>query len=374
MKVLLLTTHLDIGGVAAYIINLAHCLKQEGVDVVVASGGGELESKLSEYGIRHFRLGIRTKSEFGISIWRSLPKLNRHILEEGYDLVHAQTRVAQVLACLSRKFTAVPYVSTCHGFFRSDRLGRKLFPCWGSNVIAISKSVREHLTKDFNISPDKVTMIYNGIDVDRYSRFRVGEKDEELAREVGIEKSVFVIGTVGRLSPVKGHNFLIEAFASAVSRQPAMRLLIIGEGPEKKSLAEQVRLSGLGDKVFFTGGKDKALESFFSIMDVFCLASVSEGLGFSLMEAMAAGRPCVASDIGGLSELIDNGENGLLVPARDPGALGGAILRLSGDENLRKRIAKKAREKALRDFSVRYSALSTVGVYKRVLKNLKVKR
>jgi glycosyltransferase involved in cell wall biosynthesis len=367
MKVLLLTTHLDIGGIAVYVINLARCLKQEGVDVVVASGGGELENRLAEDGIRHVRLGIRTKSEFGISVWRSLPKLNRHVLEEGYDLVHAQTRVAQVLACLSRKFTAVPYVSTCHGFFRSDRIGRRLFPCWGSNVIAISKSVREHLKKDFSMPPGKVTMIYNGIDVDRYSRFRIGEKDEDLARGFGIDKNVFVVGTVGRLSSVKGHNFLIEAFSAAVPRQPAMRLLIVGEGPEEKALGEQVRLSGLEDKVFFTSGKNKTLESFFSVMDVFCLASVSEGLGFSLMEAMASGRPCVASDIGGLSELIDNGEDGLLVPARDPEALSGAILRLAEDGDLRKRIAKKAREKALRDFSVRYSALSTIEVYKRVM-------
>jgi glycosyltransferase involved in cell wall biosynthesis len=369
MKILLLTTHLDIGGIAVYIINLAHCLKQEGVDVVVASGGGELENKLAEDGIRHVRLDIRTKSEFGISVWRSLPRLNRHVLEEGYDLVHAQTRVAQVLACLSRKFTGVPYVSTCHGFFRSGRLGRRLFPCWGSNVIAISESVRKHLTEDFRLSPGKVTMIYNGIDVDRYSRFRTDKRDEDLAREIGIEKDVFVVGTVGRLSPVKGHNFLIEAFSGALSRHPTMRLLIVGEGSEKKALGEQARLSGLEDKVFFTSGKDKTLESFFSIMDVFCLASVSEGLGFSLMEAMASGRPCVASDIGGLSELIENGENGLLVPSRDPEALGKAILRLAGDEDLRKRIAKKAREKALRDFPVRYSALSTMEVYKKVLRD-----
>ena len=371
MKILLLTTHLNTGGISTYMVNLARHLKSGGQDVTVVSGGGNLTEKLEQEGIAHVTLDIRTKSEFGIKVWKALPELKRIVAEGGYDLIHAQTRVAQVLAALVQRSVGVPFVSTCHGFFKSRRIGRRLFPCWGELVIAISRSVGSHLAEDFGVPEERIRMIYNGIELDKYRSSGTVTGKSVLKKTIGMEDEVFTVGTVGRLSPVKGHVYLIDAFREVTREHPQMQLLVVGEGPDEKMLKEKVRKAGIADKVFFAPGNDASLEEYFSVMDVFCLASTSEGLGFSLMEAMAAGRPCIASNVGGLAELIVNSEDGLLVPARDASALGGAIYNLFSDGNLRQRLSEKARDKAFKSFSIEDSVRKTLEVYEEAAKKRK---
>ncbi len=365
MKILLLTTHLNIGGVGVYTVNLARHLKKEGLDVTVASGGGELERVLSEDGVPHVALDIRTKVEFGVKVWKAVPALVKLIASGPFQLLHAQTRVAQVLGCLAGKITGVPLVSTCHGFFKHRRLSRRIFPCWGERVIAISKSVRGHLLEDFSVPPGRVTMIYNGIELERYVFLGPG-KDHGLMREIGLSTGATVAGAVGRLSSVKGFKYLISAFKDVVSRRPGIQLLLVGEGPEEDALHRQVRELGLENKVFFTPGGG-GMEKYLSLLDIFCLPSLHEGLGLSLMEAMAAARACIASNVGGLSELITSGVDGILVPPKDAEALSAAISRLAEDTRLRQELAKNARKKAAMSFSIEESVARTIEVYEQVL-------
>ena len=138
MKVLLITTHLNIGGISVYTINLARHLKKQGIDVTVLSGGGTMEYKLDRENIPHITLDIKTKAEFGIKMWKALPVVAKLVRNAKFDLIHAQTRVAHVLGRLTELKTGVPLVTTCHGFYQYRRLGRRLFPCWGRKVIAIS--------------------------------------------------------------------------------------------------------------------------------------------------------------------------------------------------------------------------------------------
>ena len=365
MKILLLTTHLNTGGIGVYTVNLARHLKKEGVDVAVASGGGDLETVLSGSGIRHIPMDIKTKSEFGIKVWKALPFLVDMIKTGGFQLVHAQTRVAQVLGRMSGRFTGVPFISTCHGFFKHRRLSRRLFPCWGKKTIAVSKSVRKHLLEDFHLAPGRVVMIYNGIDLERYLSGKAG-RDHGLARSMGMSEDATIVGAIGRLSSVKGFKYLIDAFKDAVSRNDDVRLLIVGEGPEKDALEKQVRLLKITDKVLFAP-RGVPLEKYLSILDIFCLPSVHEGLGMSLMEAMAAGKACIATDVGGLSELIQRGKDGILVPPKDPEALSAAILDLAADAGLRERLGENAREKAANNFSMEEACAKTIKVYEEVI-------
>ncbi len=367
MKVLLLTTHLDIGGVSVYTVNLARHLKKAGVDVTVASGGGTTESGLEQDNIPHVTVDIKTKFEFGIKVWKVLPLLIKLVKNGNFDLIHAQTRVAQVLGRLVELRTGVPFITTCHGFYKHLRLGRRLFPCWGNKVIAISESVRRHLVEDFHIPASKTALVYTGIELDRYLNLRPGSSESGLKKRIGISGNAFVVGSVGRYSSVKGFKYLIEAFKTASARRASMQLLIVGDGKEKDSLEEQARESGLSGDVFFASGNDASLEEYLSIIDVFCLPSLSEGLGLSLAEAMAAGRACVASNIEGPSELVSHESSGILVPPKDTGALSEAILRLAADEGLRKRLGEAAREKMRNNFSIKESAARTIEVYKEVV-------
>lgn len=365
MKILLLTTHLNRGGVAFYTVNLAKHLKKRGENVFVSSSGGEIENLLEEAGIPHIKLDIKTKSEFGPKAISSVPRLVRIIRDNGIELIHAQTRVAQVISEIASRITGVPYVTTCHGFFKYKRLSRRIFPCWGRRAVAISRAVENHLTEELSIPPENVRQVYTGIDLSPY-RYEDLTRDAELAETLGIDKDVFVVGSVGRLSSVKGYKYLVEAFKEVSNSIEKSRLLLVGSGPEEKALKEQIDKLNLNGKVIITSGEDAAIQKYLSIMDVFCLTSIHEGLGLSLMEAMASGKACIASDIGGLSELIKNEKDGLLVEPENSEKIAKAIVRLAKDEELRTELAGAAKKKSAA-FSIEDSAERTLSVYREVV-------
>ena len=361
MNILLLTTHLNKGGIAFYTVNLAKHLKAKGENVLVSSAGGDLEEVLEEYGVTHIKLDVKTKSEFGPKTIKATPKLITLVRDRGIDLIHAQTRVTQVMSEVASRVTGIPYVTTCHGFFNYKRLSRRIFPCWGKRVVAISKAVEDHLTEQLKVSSEIIRQVYNGIDLSPYKDENL-TKDRTLAEALGIGEDAFVVGSVGRLSSVKGYKYLIEAFNDFSENMQKGRLLLVGEGPEEKALKEQVEQLGLKDKVIITPG-EKQINKYLSLMDVFCLSSIHEGLGLSLIEAMAAGKACIASDIGGLSELIESEKDGLLVKPASSEELGKAILLLAEDENLRMRLSANARKKSTA-FSIEDSVERTLSVYR----------
>ena len=136
MNILFLTTHFNTGGITSYILTLGEALVKSGHKVWVASSGGNCVPRLESAGIRHVRINIRTKSEVSFKLWLSYGPLDRLIRKEGINIIHAQTRVTQVLGFFLSRARGVAMITTCHGFFR-PRWFRKLFPCWGVAVIAI---------------------------------------------------------------------------------------------------------------------------------------------------------------------------------------------------------------------------------------------
>lgn len=347
-------------------VNLARYLKKEGVDVTVASSGGNLTEILERDNVPHMALDIKTKFEFSIKVWKALPVLAQLVKDNGIQLVHAHTRVTQVLGELLEKITKVPFMSTGHGFFKYRRLSRRIFPCWGKKIIAISNSVRKHLIEDFHIDSDSITRIYTGIELKRY-QFMPEDKDYDCMMNLGMNKNAVTIGTIGRLSSVKGFKYLISAFKDVLMQNRNVQLLVVGEGPEEENLRRQILELGIKDKVFLVPGS-VFLERYLSLLDIFCLPSIHEGLGLSLMEAMAAGRACIASDVGGLPELIIHETDGILVPPKDSSALTSAILRLVNDSQFRNRLAVNAREKAMKSFSIEECVKQVIEVYREVIK------
>ena len=368
MKILLLTTHLNKGGIPYYTVNLARYAKRAGVDVTVLSSGGELEGLLKEEGIPHIKLDVKTKFEFGYKVWKALPKVTRILKDGSFDLMHAQTRVTQVISAVASGLTGVPYITTCHGFFSHKRFSRKIFPCWGVKTIAISDSVGKHLTDDLGVSAEKVERVYNGIDLSCYGREGF-KRDDGLAARLGLGEKDIVVGSIGRFSPVKGLKYLVEAFREVASKRKEAKLLLVGEGPERELLLERIREAGVYGKTVITPGGTPS-SGYFSIIDIFCMPSVNEGLGLSMIEAMAAGKPCIASDVGGLSELVADGKDGILVPSRSPKELAAAIVRLMDDAALRKELSENARRKA-GGFSIEDSVARTLEVYEKVLSGKK---
>ena len=365
MNILLVTTRLNIGGIGVYTLTLARALKKRGENVYVASSGGELAADLKEDGIEHINIPIDTSADIGLYTIPAYLILASLVRERAINVIHAQTRVAQVIASIVSGKTGVPFISTCHGFFK-EKLARKLFPCWGSRVLAISDAVREHLVNDFKVPKEIVRLVYNGIDVPKFDR-AFSDDDKNLIRsEYGLKDGP-VIGIIARLSDVKGHEYLIGAFSKVVSRFPDAQLLVVGDGPKDyaESLKKLAKVTGVGGRVIFHGScKDTSLP--LSVIDIFCMPSVQEGLGLSILEAMAAGRAVVASDVGGIYSLISHNNNGLLVAPKDANALAEAIMKLLSEPETAKKMGEASKDIVRGKFTLDIMTDKVIDVYREV--------
>ncbi|MDD5692582.1 MAG: glycosyltransferase family 4 protein [Candidatus Omnitrophica bacterium] len=363
MNILFIANHLNVGGISSYLLTLGSGLKERGHNVYVASSGGSLVDKFKKSGITHIRVPLRTKKEVSPKIIISFLKLSGKVRKLSIDVLHSNSRTTQVLGdLLSRYNKGIAHVFTCHGFFK-PKLSRRLFPCWGKAVIAISSQVKEHLLQDFKLDEKKISVINNGIDTAGFGDFSAREKTR---RKLGVNDA-FLVGIIARLSDVKGHTYLIQAMQIVLKDCPSAKLLIVGEGKAGRALVEQVNDLGIRDKVIFLAQAQNNRD-ILSAMDVFVMPSLQEGLGLALMEAMAQGLAVVGSSVGGIKTLIRDRENGLLVRPADSAGLARAIIKLFSDQPLRGELGIKARKFIMDNFPAAKMADETERVYKKCLR------
>ncbi len=361
MNILLLSTHLNPGGITTYMFSLARGLQKKGNKVFIASSGGKSEELFKSSGIEFIYIPISTKCEISPKIIVSLFKLKKEIKEHQIDIIHAHTRVTQVLGTLLAAFSKSFYISTCHGFFKK-RFSRMIFSAWGRNVIAISQAVAEHLECDFGLDKDKISIIHNGIDCDSYTLIEAKNK-ESIKRKFNIPQQGPLIGMLARLSTVKGHKFFIRSIPLILEKIPKALFLIVGDGHLKNELLAQVEKLKLTESVFFLSSQDDTREMF-AIMDCFVSCSLQEGLGLSIMEAQAQAVPVVAFATGGVVSLIQDRSTGLLVKPEDISALAEAIISILNDQGLSQEITKRARENLKRNFSIENMVSDTLKLYR----------
>ena len=359
MNILFLTTHANTGGITSYLLTLGQGLVKEGHKVLVVSSGGDCVSRFQDAGIRHVKINIRTKSEAHPKLLLALPLLNRLIREENINIIHAQTRVTQVLGYGLGLGCGVKMVTTCHGFFRL-RWFRKIFPCWGDAVIAISQPVARHLHQDFAIDPQKIHLIPNGIDLDRFVMTSAQKRlDMRQKWHVGGNQ---VIGIIARLSDVKGIDILIKAMPRVLKAIPSANLMIVGQGPEEFRLKKLTQELSLGSQVRFENTVNQTQE-LLPIFDVFVMPSLMEGLGLSVIEAQACGIPVVASKVGGLVDLIEEGVSGYLVDSHDPTVWAQRIIEVLKNPDGARACAQQARSNIERHFSAAIMVEETLKIY-----------
>jgi glycosyltransferase involved in cell wall biosynthesis len=364
LKILLLTTHLNTGGIASYLKTLAQGLIPCGHQVWIASSGGDLQSVFQKMGANVVELNIRTKSEIHPKIYFAAGKLKEIISYEKMDVVHAHTRVTQVMGQLL-KSSSCRYVSTCHGFFKPKFI-RNLFPCWGEKVIAISQPVYQHLVNDFHVPSQRIVLIENGIDL---NAFKILARQERLAHRarygLGAEP---VLGIVARLSDVKGQDILILAMKKVTQVLPQVKLMIVGQGPMEEKLKAMVQENRLENNIRFFPVINQTSEML-SCFDICVNPSRQEGLGLSVMEAQASGLPVIASRVGGIVSLIQDQETGVLVDPENAEALAHAIIKLVQDPALQERMGLKARTFVQSHFAADKMVQKTIQVYQSLEKH-----
>ena len=363
MKILFITTHLNIGGISTYVVTLARALKAKGHEVFVASSGGVLVPELVAGGVSHLKIDIRTKSELSPKVFKAIFELCKITKKLGIDVIHAQTRVTQIVGFFVSKLCRKSFITTCHGFFRRNR-GRAFFPAWGDRVIAISEAVEEHLVKDFHVKKDKISLVYNGIDVKKFLK-DISEKEmDALKDKFGIRKDHSIIGTIARFTPDKGQDILLYALFEILKEKPNVQLVFVGDGKERSRIVDLAQRLDISENVIFIRSQLNTVDVL-SVIDVFMFTPKrKEGLGIAPLEALASGKPVVGTRVGGISSIIEDGVNGFLVEPSRPELLVEPVVKLLKDRELYQKMSQAGREIVIQKFSIDGMRDKVVEIYK----------
>jgi len=353
-------TRLERGGSSDCTLLQAIGAARRGHHVVLVSGPSEAPSPLLDQARRQARLH---RIEFAslrreispLHDMRALLALIRLLRTRRFDIVHTHTSKAGALGRLAAAVAlGPPVVHQPHGhlfYGYHGRLGsalvilaERLLAILSRRQIALSwRGAEEHLARGIG-RPGDFSVIRSGIDLRPFRR--AGQKRPEARLRLGLRPEEFAVGTLCRLEPVKGVEDLLLGFTRAALVRPRLRLLLGGDGPLRDRLLQQARDAGLADRVLIGGSWVRAPE-FLPALDLFVLASLNEGMGRALVEAMASGLPVVATAVGGMPEVLQEGGAGLLVPAGDPQAIADAIVRLMDDAALAADLGRRARARSV---------------------------
>ena len=231
-------------------------------------------------------------------------------------------------------------------------------------LIPVSTGMAQHVMTLPGISHDRVTAIQNAIPCDDFYQ---PEKRPASRLELGLAPEQLVFGYSGRLDPVKRIDLLLMAFAEIYAMRSQVRLLIVGDGSERKQLEAQAEQLGVADSVIWTGYRADIPE-ILAAMDVYVQPSHNEGLSLSILEAMAAGKPVIATNVGGLLEVLRHQETGIVIPAlSSPLALVNAMQELLTDPSLRARLGEKAQKHVFQEFSLKKMVDAYACVYQSMM-------
>ncbi len=366
MTILYLITQSNWGGAQKYVLDLAKNVQKE-LDVTVACGGnGRLLKELRKCRVRTvvFPMLIRAINPIAdivcfFQLWLFLRK-------NKFDVIHINSTKAEILGIIAARLAKVPkIVFTAHGFVFNEPMPawKKRFYIgierfvhrWSHNIIAVSEFDRKTAI-DNGIAPaEKITVIYNGIDG---SRVKPGMTKNDKKNGQNI-RNLITIGSVANFYKTKGLEYLIRAVPLILERYPESRFSLVGDGPERKNIEKIIKELNIGGAIELTGEKENAAEAI-SEFDIFILPSVKEGFPYVILEAMSAGIPIIASEVGGIPEILKN--VGALIPPKNPEAIAEAVCYLIENPHVAALMAANAGKK-IRDLNLDKMLEKTKKIY-----------
>ncbi|MDY6933523.1 MAG: glycosyltransferase [Spirochaetota bacterium] len=304
---------------------------------------------------------VRMRSEFDVYAALQIAKIAREL---NVKILHMHTAHAHSLGLISNLFYRIPVNIVSR---RVDyRVGSNFLSRYKYNYpetyIAVSNAVRDILIED-GIPSEKVIAVHSGVDFNTYKNIETDYLFDEYNEICNLSDRIRIIN-VAALTPQKDHETLIRAMSTVVKYNNNFLLFILGEGKLKYRLSGLRDKLGLRDYIIFTGYRDDVI-NFIKFSDIFVLSSKWEGLGTSIIDAMALQKPVIATSTGGIPELIESGSSGMLVGKEDPEELAHVIIHLAGNRDIQKKMAENAYIRAL-DFSINNTIEKTLGVYNRM--------
>jgi len=354
---------LECGGLEKLAIDLSENMNQNGFSARICclENTGELENQANSKGIEV----VLVKKRPGLDM-TLLFRLARIMREKRIDLVHTHNMSPLLYGTLAAKIAGIPAViNTRHG---REKYQRSPF-IWNMNnaIVAISEDARHQMLRWNRFDKNKTRVIYNGIDVDKYS-FK--GRGNEFKKSLNLDSSTRLIASVARLSPEKDQFTLLNAFSRVLMRNCRTKMVIIGDGALRKELELYAEKLGLSKDVFFLGFRQDIPE-ILSGIDLFAVSSLMEGVSLTILEAMAAGLPIIATKVGGNPEVIVDGVTGILVSSKDPNAMADAIIKVLANAELAKSMGLAARRRVEEKFSLNRMANEYMDLYESCLRHKK---
>jgi len=356
-KVLHIITRLDRGGSAENTLLTVAGLDKSRWEISLMSGpaGGpdqDRKAEVRELGIEYVLLPELNRDIRLFRDVRSFFKIFGYLRKKKIDIVHTQIAEAVFLGRLAGRMALfVDIVHTPHGhvFFgyfgfcktRTFIFMEKLLARISDRLIALTDKEKEDYLRHKIGSRQKMDVIPSGVKLEAFKELSFPER-QELKKKLGIPLEFHVVGTAGRLVPVKGPDLLIESARQVLAEHPKTVFLFAGDGELKVELKRRTRELGIEGNVLFLGWR-KDIADIISLLDIFVLPSLNEGMGRVLVEAMALGKPIVASRVCGITDLVVHGKNGFLFTSRDTEQMAQFILSLIGDEKQRERMGQEGR-------------------------------
>lgn len=340
----------------------------------LATGGmeGVVRTLLSSLDSSHFRQSVCTlidqpnsPSPDSICLGRApetpaflVPQLARVFRRERPDIIHSRNWAA-IEAVTAARIARVPVV--IHSEHGRDiqtmgrqplrrRLLRRASFAWADRVFCVSQELRDYYCRELGMAADALEVIPNGVDTERFSPNP--QARAETRQKLGAKPETLVVGTVSRLDPVKDHSTLLRAAEMALGKVPDLRLVIVGDGPQRRMIDGELSCKPeLWQRTVLTGDV-RNVADWLTGFDVFVLPSLSEGMSNTLLEAMAVGVAPVATSVGGNPEVIEDGHSGLLVQPRNAEQICNCLVQMAGAADWRSELGMNARERVVARFSV----------------------
>ena len=374
MRVLFLLNAYEEDGPGLLIWRIASLLSsEENIEISSAalSRGGPLENRFVEQNIPTHIVGMR-----GALDWPGYRALKHFLRQGGFDVVHTNILRADLIGRTAAHAVRIPVIiSTEHGIHAWEHKGpfvRNLVKRfyhytvhYTSTIVAVSEYVKQSLITE-GVPPEKIVRIYNGTDVMEFSPLPPEERDK-LRRFITDEPVQSTVGLVGNLVEMKGLRYFIKALPIIFKKYPECLVLVVGEGPLKEEMKQEVQSQDFSSRVKFLGRLEQITERIVSALDVLVQPSLTESFGLTAAEALSCEVPVVATNVGGLPELVNDGVCGYLVEPRDHESLAAKVIDLLDHPDKRQSFGKAGRTRVMQFFQLGNTARQYLQLYKRFL-------
>jgi len=376
-KIAILCTPVEYGGAERVVLSIIENISVKELKIIpilfIKGGHGPnvLVEKITELGIKHYRIVVnRCKYKF-INPVLNLIALWQIAKNEKFDLIHTHGYRADILAWALSLIINSPMISTIHGFILNDKKlalykAIDIFALKKFNyLLPVSAALKKELIK-YGIKKNKIEVLPNAVRLEN-SKIKNNVYYNNIKKKIKTNKNTTTVGYIGRLSIEKGCRYLIKAVSILTENEINIKLVIVGDGPDRKNLETLINKHNLKTQVIFTGFQTD-IAGIFKVFDIFVLPSLTEGAPMALLEAMSFEKAVIASAVGEIPKIINDMQNGILIKAKDPLGIADAIMFLIGNEKKKIEMQRNAKLTVIKKYNLNNWIERIIKIYQAISK------